>query len=135
MAANKTGKSTVTGMWLVAFWLLQTLADVLFKWGTTAKGRGAWGYWLGNLSITASTWPLMQLYRYLNPNYAFTLGIGGAFLCAQAGLALAFATRPSALNWAGYLVVAAGMALASFNGPDDANLDDATPDDEAKVEA
>ena len=70
---------------------------------------------IGNIFGASSIWFIMKMYTKMNVNLVTALAGGGAFLCVQAVLAVAFHSRPAALQWLGYLMIAAGLCLASMN--------------------
>lgn len=100
-------------VYLVIFWLMQVVAQWLFKWGSTAESRWLWGFWGGNLFGFSSIWLLMILYKEMSPNVALGIGVGGSFLLSQVALMLIFKSRVAPAQWAGILAIAFGMiALA-----------------------
>ena len=56
---------------------------------------------------------LMLLYKHLNPNIAFGIAFGGAFLLSQFALASVFQTQLNWVQYSGVIAIALGMmALA-----------------------
>lgn len=98
-------------VYLVAFWLMQAVAQLLFKYGSTAPSRHTIGFIAGNVFGASSIWFLMQLYRTMNPNVALGLGTGGGFLFAQIALAVIFRSSVSPIQYGAMALVSAGMAL------------------------
>ena len=116
---------------LAVFWAMQVVAQVFFKLGSTAPSRWLVCFVLGNVFGASSIWFQMMLYKRLNPNLALALAGGGAFVCAQLGLALIYHSRPTLVQWLGLSVVAVGMVLATVGGPRSSDAPTAT----AAVEA
>jgi len=112
-----------TAVLLIVFWIWQVVAQLFFKHGSGAPSRWLGCFILGNIFGASSIWFLMKLYARMNPNLVMALAGGGAFLAIQLALALAFSSRPTALQWAGYVMVAAGMAVASLFGGTGQNTD------------
>ncbi len=104
----------MTTVWLLTFWAMQTIAQVVFKYGSDAPERWLTCFIIGNVFGASSIWLLMLLYRDWDPNIALGLGTGGGFLCAQGALAMLFHTQISGVQWIGAIAVAAGMALFSI---------------------
>ena len=98
-------------IWLIAFWLMQAAAQLLFKFGSTSPDRWLFGFIGGNVFGASSIWLLMLLYRHMNPNIALGLGTGGGFLCAQLSIAVLFRISVSLLQYGAMALVAVGMAL------------------------
>ena len=98
-------------VWLVAFWAMQAIAQILFKYGTTAPERHLAGFVGGNVFGASSIWLLMLLYGVMNPNLALALGSAGGFLCAQISLAAVFRSSLTGAQIVGMVAVAGGMAL------------------------
>ena len=98
-------------IWMTAFWLMQTAAQLLFKLGSTAPERWIFGFIAGNVFGASSIGFLRLLYRHMSPNVALGLGTGGGFICAQLALAALFKVHVSPLQYGAMALVAGGMAL------------------------
>ena len=98
---------------LVTFWAMQIIAQLFFKHGSISPGHWLTGFLIGNAFGASSIWLLMKLYQRMDPNTALALASAGGFLGAQLFLALVFHSRPTVLQWTGFVAVAAGMALAT----------------------
>ena len=98
-------------VWLIAFWVMQAGAQLLFKYGSVAPERWLFGFIAGNVFGASSIWFLMLLYRVLNPNVALGLGTAGGFLCAQLAIALVFRSHLSLIQYSGMAAVTVGMSL------------------------
>ena len=100
---------------LITYLILQVIAAVLFKFGSMATSRWLTCFIIGNIFGASSIWFIMKLYTKMNVNLVTALAGGGAFLCIQTVLAVVFHSRPAALHWLGYLMIAVGLCLASMN--------------------
>ncbi len=98
-------------VWLVTFWIMQAVAQLLFKYGSTVPSKHTLGFVAGNVFGASSIWFLMLLYKSMNPNVALGLGTGGGFLCAQIALAVVFKSSLSPLQYGAMALVSVGMAL------------------------
>ena len=98
-------------VWLGSFWLVQAMAQSLFKYGSVAPGKWLFGFIAGNVFGASSIWLLMLLYRCMNPNLALGLGTAGGFLCAQLALAVLFKSSLTISQYAAMASVAVGMGL------------------------
>ena len=98
-------------VWLVAFWVMQASAQLLFKYGSMSHDRWLLGFIGGNVFGASSIWLLMLLYKSWNPNVALGLGTGGGFLCAQLSIAALFRVQVSPLQYGAMALVSVGMAL------------------------
>ncbi|HPD14793.1 MAG TPA: hypothetical protein PLE19_07580 [Planctomycetota bacterium] len=103
-------------LWLVIFWAMQAVAQLLFSYGSRTPGRATLGFVLGNVFGASSIVFLMMLYKAMNPNLALGLGTGGAFLCAQGSIAVLFRVPLTPLQYGAMLAIAAGMAAFSMGG-------------------
>lgn len=103
-------------LWLVIFWPVQAVSQVLFKYGSLHPSRWLFGFIAGNVLVVASIWILMLLYRSMNPCIALGLGTGGAFLCAQIALLMVFREGVGPAQWGALALVSAGMGLFAI-GP------------------
>lgn len=98
-------------VWLCTFWVMQALAQIIFKFGSDVPARFLPCFIFGNVFGASSIWLLMLVYKHMNPNLALGLGTGGGFIAAQAALYLIFRTNLSAVQYVAVVAVAAGMAL------------------------
>lgn len=105
------------GVYLVIFWVMQVVAQVLFKWGSMSESRWLLGFLGGNLFGFSSIWLLMLVYKAINPNIAFGIATGGAFILGQIALALAFKSKVSPMQWAGIVAIVAGMMAVAVGKP------------------
>ncbi|MBF0558289.1 MAG: hypothetical protein HQL08_05875 [Nitrospirae bacterium] len=118
-------------VYLLIFWLMQVVAQVLFKWGSGSESRWMLGFIGGNLFGFSSIWLLMLIYKAINPNVALGISTGGAFLLGQVALAIAFRSRVAPLQLAGIAAIVVGIIALSLGGPKDASSDQvrsASPD-------
>jgi len=103
----------LTIIYLLIFWVMQVIAQIIFKWGSASGSRWLWGFLGGNLFGFSSIWLLMLLYKTINPNVAFGIAGGGAFLLSQIALAIIFSSKVTTIQWAGIVAIVLGMmALA-----------------------
>jgi len=98
-------------VWLVIFWAMQALAQVLFKLGAVYPQHKVLYFILGNIPGASSIVFLMLLYRRMNPNLALALGGGGSFIACQIALSVLFRAPLAIPQYAAMLLIAAGMAL------------------------
>ena len=105
------------GVYLAVFWAMQVVAQLLFKWGSDTPGRAVWGFCSGHAFGVTSIIFLMLLYKMMNPNVALGICFGGAFLLAQVALAVVYRTGLGVTQYAGILVITAGMVLLATGRP------------------
>lgn len=103
-----------TYVYLLVFWAMQVVAQILFKWGSVSETRWLTGFIAGNVFGFSSIWLLMLVYKVMNPNVALALGTAGAFLFGQIGLSLVFKTQVSLWQVAGMLAIIAGIVMLSI---------------------
>ena len=101
---------------LLVFWAMQVIAAVAFKYGSTSQARWMPGFIVGNLFGASSIWFMMMLYKTMHPNVALGVCVGGAFLLAQAAVALLFRSPISALQYVGLVTITAGMVFLAVGG-------------------
>jgi len=104
------------GVLLIVFWVMQIVAQVLFKWGSLSDSRWVWGFWGGNALGLSSIWLLMLVYRVINPNVALGVAAGGAFLLSRIAIAVAFRSKVAPVQWLGIATMVAGMLLLATGG-------------------
>jgi len=98
-------------VYMLVFWLMQVVAQLFFKWGTTSEARWIWGFLGGNLFGFSSIWLLMLVYKAIHPNVALGIAIGGSFLLSQVALTFAFKSQVTPLQWAGIAAIALGIVV------------------------
>lgn len=103
-----------TYLYLVIFWAMQVVAQILFKWGSESESRWLTGFIAGNLFGFSSIWLLMLVYRAMNPNVALAVATAGAFLFAQLALSLAFKTQISIEQAIGVIAIVGGIVLLAM---------------------
>lgn len=106
----------MNAVYLGAFWLMQVMAQVFFKYGGLMPERKLLFFLLGNAFGMPSTMFLVLLYRTMHPNVVLGWGAGGGFLLCQIALALLFHSRLTWLQGVGVVAVAVGMGLLAAGG-------------------
>ena len=96
--------------WLIIFYLLQIVANLLFKYGSIALEHFWMGFLLGNLFGCVSIVPLMRLYQGMQVNLAIALASGITFLLVQMAFLLFYRERLTWIQCVGIL----GMSLSMF---------------------
>ena len=104
-------------LWITLFYVMQCIASLLFKWGSTSDSRWLWGFFVGHLFGVSSMWFLMLLYKTMNPNVALGICFGGMFLLSQVAIALVFRSGLSLVQCAGIAVITAGIILLAVGKP------------------
>jgi small multidrug resistance pump len=109
-------KARATILFFVCYWTVGVAAGLCFAAGGTDAGHW-WRYFLaGNALGITSTWFLIKIYARMNVNLAMLVAGGGAFVIFQGASWLLFRAQVSLAQWAGILVVLAGMTLAMKGG-------------------
>jgi multidrug transporter EmrE-like cation transporter len=103
--------------WMGLFWALQIVANIFFKWGSDGTLKWISGFALGHTFGITSMAVLMVIYKTMNPNIAFGVGMGGAFLLSQVALAFVFKTDLSVVQYIGIGTVVVGMTLLAVGQP------------------
>jgi len=101
---------------LITFWLMQIVAAVVLKYSVGAGTHWVLLFGAGNAINILSVWFMTLLYRTMNPNVAFGLAIGGAFLVIQIAFSLVFRSQLSFAQYGGLAAIAAGILLVGFGG-------------------
>ena len=116
LPGNEPGrKMNITSICTITcFWAMQIVAQLIFKWGTTADSRWMLGFLGGNLFGFSSIWLLMLVYKSINPNIALGICGGGSFLFSQIALAGVFRSSVSIIQWGGVLAIVMGMLLLAM---------------------
>ena len=111
--------TTRIAFYLLVFWVMQVVAQIFFKWGSTGESRWIYGFLGGNIFGFTSIWLLMLVYRAIPPNIALGVTAGGAFLLSQIALVLLFKSELAPLQLVGIVAILLGMlalALGSNKG-------------------
>ncbi len=108
--------TALIAVYLLVFWAMQVVAQIIFKWGSSSESGWLWGFLGGNLFGFSSIWLLMLLYKAMNPNVALGIASGGAFLLSQIALAAMFRSHVSTLQWVGIAAIVAGIVLLGAAG-------------------
>jgi multidrug transporter EmrE-like cation transporter len=96
---------------IVVFFIMQVVAALLFKWGSTAPNLYWWGFGLGNLFGATSIIMLINVYKVLNPNLTLAICTGGTFLLNQVALSIVFKSPIGVLPAVGSLLIVMGIVL------------------------
>ena len=102
------------GFHIFLFLLFQVIANLLFKWGSSAPHLYWWGFGLGNLVGMSSILFMMGMYRALPVAMVVAVGTGGTFILNQVVMALLFRERVSFAAVLGSLMILAGVLMVSF---------------------
>ncbi len=101
---------------LIGFFTLQVLANLLFKYGGDHPER----YWLcfifGNIMGVSSIWFMMQIYQRMNANVGLAIAGGGSFLLVQLALFICFDGRLNVMQWLGIGMILAGIMTTILSG-------------------
>ncbi len=101
---------------IAVFLLMQVLAAVLFKWGSTAPHLWWWGFGLGNMVGVSSIIFMMYAYARMHPNLALAICVGGSFFLTQIALALIFRSPMNIAQWGGVLLMILGILAIAYGG-------------------
>jgi len=102
---------------IAAFCVMQVIAQLFFKYGSTAPERWLAGFIVANLFGASSTWLLMMVYKQMaNANIALGIAAGLSFLAAQVALAVIFHTNLTWVQVVGILAICIGMTCVSLGG-------------------
>lgn len=97
------------GVYLIVFWLMQAVAQIIFKWGSISESRWWLGFLGGNIFGFSSIWFLMLMYKDINPNMALGIAFGGAFCASQIALVIVFKSKMGLMQWIGVAAIVIGM--------------------------
>jgi multidrug transporter EmrE-like cation transporter len=103
--------SRATAGYFLGYWAIGVAAGVCFKEGGTDSGHRLLYFVVGNVLGISSTWFLVRLYARMNVNLAMLLAGGGGFIIFQVALWLIYHVQLTLAQWAGILMVLAGMVM------------------------
>ena len=99
---------------ILAFFVLQVAAGLVFKYGSLHKEYWWHGFIVGNVFGIISIYFLMRVYHDLNPNLGEAICRGGRFVLLQVAFVLAFQSRLDLVQWAGIGMIVAGIVIVSL---------------------
>lgn len=109
-----------TSLYLSAFWAMQAVAQLLFKWGSLEESRWWLGFLGGNAFGFTSIWLLMLVYRAIAPGLALALATAGAFVLGQLAVSVVFKTPLLPMQWFGVGMIVLGVTVLALNGAGEA---------------
>jgi len=113
----EVGAMTATGwLWMVLFWAMQVVAQLLFKWGSLPEGRWWLGFFGGHAFGATSILIIMFLYKTVNANVVYGISFGGMFLLASLALAIVYRTNITTVQYVGVVVITAGILMLALGG-------------------
>ncbi len=101
---------------IVAFFVLQVTAGLVFKYGSLHKEYWWHGFIWGNVLGIISIYFLMRVYHDLNPNLGEAICRGGRFVLLQLAFVLFFQSRLNTIQWGGIAMIVAGIFVVSLCG-------------------
>ena len=103
---------------IVMFLLFQVVANVFFKWGSTAPQHYWWGFALGNAVGITSIIFLLGIYRAMPAAAAIAIGTGGTFLLNQLTMHFLYREPLSPAATVGLVLIFVGIIMtALLNDP------------------
>jgi drug/metabolite transporter (DMT)-like permease len=99
--------------WFVAFYVLQIVAALLFKFGASDAAQFWRAFILSNVLCGVSIYFVMKIYSVMQVNLAAAIAAGGAFVAIQLALIFVYRERLTGVQYAGLLAIAAGIVLVS----------------------
>ena len=103
--------------WFVAFYVLQIVASLLFKYGANHPDAFWRSFAISNVLCAASIYFIMKIYMVMQVNLAGAVMTGGAFIAIQFALVWVFRERLTTLQYAGLLAIMFGIMLVSIGKP------------------
>lgn len=101
---------------IIAFFVLQVGAGLLFKMGSVNKEYWTLGFVLGNGMGITSIYFLMIVYKHLNPNISEAICRGGYFILIQIAFLVFFRSHLNLIQWSGIAAIISGIIIVSLCG-------------------
>lgn len=98
---------------IILFLVFQIIANLLFKWGSTAPRLYWWGFGLGNAVGVTSIIFMLGMYRSMPSASVVAIGTGGVFILNQITLQLVYREKLGGWGVAGILLIFAGILMVS----------------------
>ena len=103
---------------IVMFLLFQVVANIFFKWGSSAPQHYWWGFALGNAVGITSIIFLLGIYRAMPAAAAIAIGTGGTFLLNQLTMHFIYREPLSPAATVGLVLIFVGIIMtALLNAP------------------
>ena len=99
---------------IAMFLLFQVVANLFFKWGSTAPQHYWWGFALGNAVGITSIIFLLGMYRALPAAAAIAIGTGGTFLLNQLAMRFFYREPLSLAATAGLVLIFVGILMTAL---------------------
>lgn len=99
---------------VVIFLFMQVIANLLFKWGSTASSYYWWGFILGNLMGVSSIFFMICMHKAMPAALVIAVGFGGTFLLNQIAMYLIY--REPLSSWAscGLVLIFIGILMTAL---------------------
>jgi multidrug transporter EmrE-like cation transporter len=94
---------------LIVYYIINTCAFAVSVFGGNSEQLFLPCLIVSTVIGMGNTWVLMQLYKKMDVNTATAVSLGGGFLITQITVALLFKGNLSPIQYAGVLVIAAGL--------------------------
>ncbi len=102
------------GLHIGMFLLFQVIANLLFKWGSSAPGHYWWGFALGNAVGVTSIVFMLGMYRVMPVAAVIAVGTGGTFLLNQIVMNLLFRETLTPAAVAGLALIFVGILMTTL---------------------
>lgn len=99
---------------ICGYLLLQLVANLLFKWGSSGSGCYWMGFILGNVIGVGSIVFMIGIYKALPTATAIAIGTGGVFLVNQMVMYLIYHESLSSWALCGLLMIFCGILMTSL---------------------
>ena len=99
---------------IAMFLLFQVVANIFFKWGSTAPQNYWWGFALGNAVGITSIIFLLGIYRAMPAAAAIAIGTGGTFLLNQLTMHFLYREPLSPAATVGLVLIFIGILMTAL---------------------
>lgn len=104
----------MVGFHIFMFLLFQVVANLLFKWGSSAPHLYWWGFALGNAVGMSSILFMICMYKAMPAATVIAIGTGGTFLLNQIFMFLVYKEKIAPGAMAGLALIFIGVLLTVF---------------------
>ncbi len=99
---------------VVLFLFCQVIANLLFKWGSSAPHLAWWGFALGNFVGITSILFMLGMYKALPAATVLSISAGGVFVLNQIVMYCVFHEKIAPAALVGICLIAIGTFMATF---------------------